>query len=450
MTSLFGMKNLYKEAHKRGHKCLFLLSNDLNLSDKYNCIHLEENNYNLSLASKNLNRFLPSSFSKSLRYLKHLMINFLNKNYTKKIEEWVKDQRSKEKKINKIFELEKPDVVYTYGDRHSGFEPAIIKIANQKKIPVIVPPIAFFSDKESLLISARRYNSVNKQICVTNSFSFKKKYPNQWVFDRQTKKDFSYYPKWQGFAMDKLGVLPENPWIIGGGNSDIICTDGEKTKNLLLKNGVKSSKIIITGNSEHDILHSTWKDRQNIKRVVYKKYKLDPKKHLLVVALPQTFEHDLLTEKEHWKLQEAICLNSAKSNWNVLVSLHPKMDRKKYIFLEKKYGLSISDEKLRSILPLSDLFIVGQGSSTVLWSILCEVPTVVLDWYGLNYSLYDWVDGLEIIRNKDLLLKTILKLTSADSKIRDEIKGKFKKQKYLISKFDGKATDRILSHKYLV
>ena len=56
------------------------------------------------------------------------------------------------------------------------------------------------------------------------------------------------------FVQLRLRAYPRtNPWIFGGGNSDIVCVWGQHWQNLLVQHGVDSRKIKLLGHPEHDI-----------------------------------------------------------------------------------------------------------------------------------------------------------------------------------------------------
>ena len=86
------------------------------------------------------------------------------------------------------------------------------------------------------------------------------------------------------------------------------------------------------------------------------------------------------------------------------------MNKENYKFLEDKYEVKISSNKLYEILPSADLFLVGQGSTTINWSILCKVPFLILDWYGHNYESNNWIKRKKLIKDESMLDDEILSL----------------------------------------
>ena len=61
---------------------------------------------------------------------------------------------------------------------------------------------------------------------------------------------------------------------------------------------------------------------------------------------------------------------------NVLVSLHPKMNKNKYITVLKDYNCTIIEEKLDQIIGITDLY-VATNSSTINWAILLGIKQLL-------------------------------------------------------------------------
>ncbi len=225
---------------------------------------------------------------------------------------------------------------------------------------------------------------------------------------------------------------------MGGGYSDILCLPNYQMNKHYIQNGVDSNKIKVLGDTSHDQLYLNYKNRVNIKQILLEKYSFINKK-IIIVALPQLAEHDILPWNKHWEEINYLIKSLNELNENILISLHPKMDRKKYEFLEDKYNCTILDERLADVLPIADIF-VATFSSTVLWSILCGIKTVVVDFYGLNYTMYDFLTSIKKVDKKENL-ETALKTTLIEeidfskdwkSLSRDEV-------------FDGKTIQRYIN-----
>jgi len=229
---------------------------------------------------------------------------------------------------------------------------------------------------------------------------------------------------------------------MGGGNSDIIAVDGEDAKERYIKLGVPENKIIITGHQSHDILYQNYTKKDVIKRKIYEKYYFNPEKKLIVFGVPHLAEHKILSWSDHWKEIDFLVQALASLKQNLLLSLHPKSDFLKYQFLEKKYNCKIAKEPLVEILVAADCY-VATFSSTIQWAILCRIPSVVVDFYNLNYNVFDKFKGVIIVNKKDLLEPTIKKIL-VDENYYKFLQTKQNEMAKIIAPFDGKSCARIV------
>ena len=368
----------------------------------------------------------PFNFQKKLikrNYLKDFIKNILNSKQKKRVDKYLyilkntklfSNRLKKEEKIflnnlNKkyqnVYNLIKEykiDVLFLAGDRHLGLEPLFIKVANDLKITTIIPFMVYFAEEEDLVKTS---TIIESKTLLTSKYI--KDSEKKFIHHKRENK--YYYPHTIANALDKISVLTQNPWFMGGGYSDILCLPNYQMNKHYIQNGVDSNKIKVLGDISYDNLYLNYKNRINIKKKLLEKYSFINNKKIIIIALPQLAEHSILTWDRHWEEINYLMKSLNELNENILISLHPKMDRKKYEFLEDKYNCTILDERLADVLPIADIF-VATFSSTVFWSILCGIKTVVVDFYGLNYTMYDFLTSLRKVDKKDNL-KTTLKTT---------------------------------------
>jgi len=307
---------------------------------------------------------------------------------------------------DEIFRRIKPDLVFFYGDRNLGAEPHLLKICNDYDVPSIILPIAFYSDTERLLKGFRVSVKGKKRHLVEPNSNFYNRYPDQCLFNSKNKEYISFYPDYMTLSLDDLNILPARPNVIGGGNSNYVCIESKRVSESLISEGVDSNKIIFTGSLDLEDIYSSYKNKKNIKEKLINKYSIGDDK-IVIISLPQLIEHKLVTTEIHWKVQNSLC-SIHDLECRVFLSLHPKMKLSNYINLREKYDVTILEEPLKTILPIADLFIVGQGSSTVEWSQYFKIPTIIADWYGLDYTLYKECSTLKIIKDASFYRKSVL------------------------------------------
>ena len=262
------------------------------------------------------------------------------------------------------------DVIFINGDRHLGSEPAFLKVAKDLNISTIIPYMVYFSEEEGLVKSS----TVNVSNYLFSS-EYIKQLEEKFIYHKREGK--YYYSHTVANALDRFGVLTKNPWFMGSGYSDILCLPNNQMKKHYSTHGVDLNKIKVIGDTSYDQLYIKYKKYKKYKKdenikIILEKYNLNKKKKVVIIALPQLGEHYVFPWERHWEEINFLmkCLDNL--NQNILISLHPKMDKNKYQFLEGKYNCSILDERLIDVLPIADMF-VATFSSTVVWSTLCGI-----------------------------------------------------------------------------
>jgi len=313
------------------------------------------------------------------------------------------------KKCKRLFLEYLPDVIITNGDRHFGIEQVILKVGRENNVKNIIPYLVY-SGSETCT-NFRRGDSLREflnNLPLIVRFIFKK-YSNQ-LLNYNSRKYLFYSPS-KTLALGKFCTLSKNPWQMGCGLSDIICVDNKNTYKRYLNNNVPEKKLKLIGDVVYSKLYSIYSKKEQIKKSIIKKYDLFLNKKIIIISLPQLAEHKFFNWEKHWIEINFLIKSLVKLNENIIISLHPKMDFKKYSFLEKKYKCKIARENLSDILPIADLFIATY-SSTIVWAVLCGINSIIVDFYGLNYHMYDYLETPRIIKIKSQLLSAAQELLS--------------------------------------
>jgi hypothetical protein len=310
-------------------------------------------------------------------------------------------QKRTYKKLYRDFKIAKKvllensiDFLFLPGDRDLVFVQAFLKAAKELGIKIIIPYLTYSGKEGPLKLREKKKEYQNLLFSsVYSKIAFK-------CFSRQVFKNTMFYSPAVTKALDNFGTLSANPWINGAGLSDIVCVDSEHTKQRYISEGVPAEKLKIVGDGSFRNLSRAFKNKDEIKKEVLNKYSLDTKLKNVIISLPQLGEHDLLPWEDHWKEINYLVGAVKKLNANILLSLHPRMKREEYVFLECKYGVTILEERLEHVLPMADAF-VATFSSTVVWSVLCGVRSIVVDFYGLNYEMFDFLKSIKFFNKKD-------------------------------------------------
>ena len=372
-----------------------------------------------------------SNLSGYLRYLKQKLY------YLRIQQEYKTDLRNKKTEIKHLVDNTAFERIIISGDRSLGYEAALLAYIDQKKIPCIIPPISISNDPIGLANDRLNKDEI---FDISNNQYVRKKWPEQ-CFNLQSTS-VSFYEFWRLKILDELNILPPCPWILGGGRSNKFLIGNGLDAARYISNGLKQDDVTVVGDSEFDELYSAYQHKTRTRSNLIEKYHLKPELPIILIGMPQLFEHNLLSYDKHMDVITTICEGAQQSKVNVLASLHPKMDKNNYLFLQSKYNFAVLTESLSNCLPVADIYVSCQGSSTWVWSVLCEVPMIVCDWYGSNANISKTEYGVSIINDANNysieLHKLLTDLTYYEHKKRQCIDVKPQ-----IMQFDGGSNERI-------
>jgi len=279
----------------------------------------------------------------------------------------------------------------TLTDMYLNFDNAsFIKSAYDLKIPIVVPFLLEWNPESIIsMISMIKYSS-NYTLNLDSS-----KYQRN-VFKKykdQTYKQYYFYHAYQYKVLSQLGILSTKPWFNGGGASSLVAVADQYAYNEHVEMGINKNKLKIIGNISYVNLYNSFVNRKQLKKEIIKKYNLKYNR-IIIICLTHWWEHGLSDKKTHWDIVHKTISATIKNrdNYSFFITLHPSMDKKNYIFLEKQYNVKIFEERLMSVLPIADIYVVGQ-SSTVPWAILCGIKTLMITFYKKIY-LYDKLDSI--------------------------------------------------------
>lgn len=341
----------------------------------------------------------------------------------------------------RIVEKYNPAALFLYCDRGFSLGMAMIKSCRSRNIKTILVPVALSSGGSDVVLTrlGKIDHSAEGFFAPIMNLYAAKKYPGN-VSNFYHKKVL-FYPAALTMALARKGMLPENPWCLGGGYSDYVCVEDGFVKNRCVEYGLPKDKIAITGRASYDILISNIKNREGTRKTLVKKYGFDPAAGIILCSAPQLAEHNMMSWERHWKETEFLIKTLCDTKQNVLVSLHPRSDYDSYKFLEKKYNCRVALEPCIDIIACADIF-VATFSSTILWSVICNIPSIAVDFYGLDYDIFDELKSVITLKDKSQLAPILEKIIN-DKDFLNEVKIKQKEVMRNIPTFDGGACRRM-------
>jgi len=333
--------------------------------------------------------------------------------------------------------------ILVVGDRHIGWETALIKVANEWDIPTLIVPFDL-SDPGSDAVGRFRKESVDLYRASSNiGRIFRRRFPN-WVQETENGPLF-FYPIGEALAAQLLGIMPEHPWSLGGGDAKRMAVESLNVYQNYLKEGIPSDKMEITGKPSVDQIYdqiqemdgSTIRDELGIKS----------NQKMILCSVPQLAEHSLLSWEEHWQEIDFLFASlTGEPGVAFVLSLHPQSNPKMYQEIAGKYGAIIAPHRIYELIPICD-FLVSTFSSVVVQAIGCGKPAIIVDFIGLNSPYFDQEPGVIVINERDRLIPTVKKLIYDDASYQQLVESQIESSSKWIL-LDGKCTQRVVDLLY--
>lgn len=273
--------------------------------------------------------------------------------------------------ISKEFLYKNYNLLIVCSDRHLNvMEYVLMKYSKNKNINILIPYLVYTAP-DGYITGIKN----NKNYIMTENDYFYKKY----IFNKFKHLSFKNYHAYQPFFYMFLynkKLLSNNPWVLGAGLATKTLVCNKKVFNEYKANNPFGNYEII-GDLTYLKLQKSLNDK-SIRKNIYSEYNLKNKKNL-IYAIPPYIELGMVKKETYIKRIEMNLksLQSFKDRYNILISLHPSMNYLDYKYLEDIFDIKIIKQELSTFLHTSDLY-VTYPSSTVMWSVLLGIKTLIL------------------------------------------------------------------------
>lgn len=385
--------------------------------EKKNLLKKEKGNLNTLTKSKLHSKLSEKFFTVAMRFNNYLsrksrMSNlFLNIIRETTLVCYLREKRVKAFFLGRKFLVErlldnvKPTVVFCFGDRHIDIEAPTLMAARSRGIKIIIP-YGTYSGKSGLL----KIRQIQGEPKCWRPVSLYRLYAGMRLTSQVHQGYFYQHPSVL-FALKALGGLSKNPWCIGNGLSDVVCVDNEHTSARYQGEGVPYEKLRVVGDIAYDTLFEKYTCSSQLRKEIVEDYVLDTDKKILVFALPPFAEQGFMGWENHWTEIRYLLDQVSRTNFNIIISLHPRVNADDYSFLEKEFPVRIAKRPLKELLPIANVF-AAAGSSTVFWAVLCGIPVVVINFYGLDSKLFDHLKTIKFVNDRTNLLSALVDAAS--------------------------------------
>lgn len=317
---------------------------------------------------------------------------------------------------------------------------AFTRAAEQIGVPVVTIPYTIANARE---FAESYFDVAEHQIRHWPNRLIARRYP-QYVYEHRGRR-LLRLPGWHALAQELLRLAPPRPWAYNSGRSAAVVVESEHTVEYYRKSGLTSEPLLALGALFDDDIAAVAAEADSRRRLLNVRYGLDPTKPLLVCALPpnQLPSRPRCAFRTFDDLVRAWIRPLAElKNYNVVVSLHPRLNREAMQFIEDEFGVPIIAGPTSELVPLCDLY-VASVSATIRWALACGKPVINYDVFEYRYDDYDDARGLiTLSTHRDY--RTFLLRVDDNSAHREQLQEFAEADRRRWGDFDGGAVARII------
>lgn len=335
----------------------------------------------------------------------------------------------KTKNVNKILEIEKPDLIVIAVN--SIIEMAFMIAGNSKSIPTL-----FVSHIVFALPSRSPLKVIQEKL--------------HTLFLRSTRQQLAFFVC-SGLSHYIIRILRRS--LIMGYYSGMeyatqICATGNKEKAALINQGIDAGKITVTGQPRFDVLHSDrWKESRE---KVFKEFGFSfEDKLVLIVTQPWVEEHLWSVTQRKSFIAGLLAGIRTIPGYVPMIKVHPRESADSYRKILEILGLSAvpivyMGTPLYDLLSASDV-VIGVSSTAMLEAMIFDKTVIMANFFN-EPDYFGFVSsGVAVAINNEKDLPSILESVSYDEDFKAklaEARSKFVHNNAYIQ--DGMASQRIV------
>lgn len=355
--------------------------------------------------------------------------------------DWLRLRRV-EARLGRMLDHVCPSGIFGFDDRTIVPEVLLQRQARARGIPTVLVPFAVSSieadmqmrlDRPDHHVDSGSWKGIKRWIA--------QRFPEQIATHPEVGR-LLFFPVWESLALVLSGFSKMRPWVPGGNLATHRGVLGDPERVEAVRLGVPAAKVSVTGQPSLDRMAQLHADRGRLRQSLAAEYGLNVAQRWIICAVPQTAEEGLREWEPHLADIARLFELFSALRADVLLSLHPKSDRRRYASIAAAHGLAVARNPLSDILPAADIF-QATFSSTVRWALMLGIPSVVFDPLGRRYDIYKSVPGVAHPADWDELASTLAALTD-NSDILGEARAAAARGGEAIGRLDGRAGERLI------
>ena len=315
---------------------------------------------------------------------------------------------------------------------------SIVKASREQHIPVIVCPYTTANQDEAF------QNLKDRDEFKTDHNSLAAFLFPRWRMKRQGR-DLVRLPESHIIAHERLGLTPQDPWLMNSGTIDAICVENQSIKDYFVSSGISTKRLRVTGSAALDEMYNIKTNREIVSAKLNEEAGAsDDRPLLLVSGCPNQLTgveapYCAYSSMEEIATVVANALTSQKSTYRFVVRPHPA--HLAFGDMLARYGFHVSELPTAQLVVLSDLFIAF-ASSTIRWAVCCGVPTINYDVFSYNFNEYRDNVGVFDVKTSTELSILAARLRFGSKFYRDTLT-RIASEEAAIVMLDGKSVTRL-------
>ncbi len=315
---------------------------------------------------------------------------------------------------------------------------SIVKASREQHIPVIVCPYTTANQDEAF------QNLKDRDEFKTDHNSLAAFLFPRWRMKRQGR-DLVRLPESHIIAHERLGLTPQDPWLMNSGTIDAICVENQSIKDYFVSSGISTKRLRVTGSAALDEMYNIKTNREIVSAKLNEEAGAsDDRPLLLVSGCPNQLTgveapYCAYSSMEEIATVVANALTSLKSTYRFVVRPHPA--HLAFGDMLARYGFHVSELPTAQLVVLSDLFIAF-ASSTIRWAVCCGVPTINYDVFSYNFNEYRDNVGVFDVKTSTELSILAARLRFGSKFYRDTLT-RIASEEAAIVMLDGKSVTRL-------
>lgn len=350
--------------------------------------------------------------------------------------------RREGERVREILRRHAVRLVIAPGDNVGYGTPVLFACAHELGIKALIVPFTV-SNRLEMVADLRRYRHFSASRLENRALAAR--YPH-WALEHDAKRVVRV-PASRGFALEWAGLAPPDPWVLNSGSADAIAVESEFMRDYYARAGLPPDRFRQTGTLGDDAAARTLAEAPARRAALCSELGIPPERRIVLFSYGEYHYFFQLGRPNEFASQAELtefwlAALGAMSGYNVVLSLHPSLDRSQVGHLEAR-GAKIASWPIEELIPLCDVYAVSI-SATARTAIACGKPVVDHDVFGFDYDNFVGLDAYWIAKTRDQFASTLARLASDEAFYQRAVAA----QQAISPRFgtlDGRAASRLLA-----